>query len=193
MIVSRSAGMRRTFGQEFPAPVDRLALEVIAEAEIPQHLEERFVKRGAADIFDVAGADAFLAGGRPREARIAEAEEFALELIHPGGSEQHGRVVGHEHVARPANASLGFEEFEERFAEFVYFHLIVTCPRSVSSMTGPSRDATASANSWGVRTSFPATRSNELAAFESCVRGRRAFFDFDDDNAMRCGLAEARD
>ncbi len=33
--------------QELPGPVDRLALEVVAEAEVPQHLEERLVERGA--------------------------------------------------------------------------------------------------------------------------------------------------
>ena len=61
MIVSRSAGDLERPGQELPRPVDRLALEVIAEAEIPQHLEERLVERGLADVLDVAGAQAFLA------------------------------------------------------------------------------------------------------------------------------------
>ena len=69
MIVSRSAGILRTFVQELPGPVDRLALEVVAEAEVAQHLEERLVERGPADVLDVAGADALLAGRRPREAR----------------------------------------------------------------------------------------------------------------------------
>ena len=109
--------------QELPGPVDRLALEVVAEAEIPQHLEERLVERGPADVFDVAGAHALLAGGRARELGIAQPQELALELVHPGGREQHGRVVGHQHVARAADASLGCEEVEERFAEFVCFHV----------------------------------------------------------------------
>ena len=55
--------------EELPGPVDRLALEVVAEAEIAQHLEEGLVERRLADVLDVAGAEALLAGGRPREAR----------------------------------------------------------------------------------------------------------------------------
>src|SRR5262249_42418836 len=153
--ISRNA---QDLGQELPSPVDRFALEVISEAEVPQHLEEGFMKRGAADVFDIAGANALLAGGCPREIRVAQTEEFAFELVHPRGGEEYGRVIRHEHVARTADASLGFEEFEECFAEFVYFHLILTCPRSVSRVTGPSAPATASANSPGERTSFPAAR-----------------------------------
>ncbi len=41
--------------------------------------------------------------------------------------------------------------------KLVYFHLTVTCPRSVSRMTGPSLWATALANSRGVRTTSSPT------------------------------------
>ncbi len=122
MIVSRSAGILSTSGQELPGPVDRLALEVVAEAEIAQHLEERLVERRLADVLDVAGAHAFLAGRRALEAGIAQPHELALELVHAGGREEHRRVVGHEHVAGAADAALGDEEVEERFAKFVCFH-----------------------------------------------------------------------
>ena len=117
--------------QELPGPVDRLALEIVAEAEVPQHLEERLVERGLADVFDVAGAQAFLAGRGPLEVGIAQPHELFLELVHAGGREQHGRVVGHQHVAGPADAALGREEIEERFAKFVCFH--------DESMTGEAR------------------------------------------------------
>jgi len=44
--------------------VDRVALEIIAEREVPQHLEERVVPGGVADVFEVivlaAGAQAAL-------------------------------------------------------------------------------------------------------------------------------------
>ena len=47
--------------------LDRLFLEIVAEAEIPQHLEEGMVAGGVADIVQVvvlaAGADAFLRRG----------------------------------------------------------------------------------------------------------------------------------
>ena len=102
--------------------MDRLALEVVAEAEVPQHLEEGLVERRPADVLDVAGAQAFLAGRRPREAGIAQPHELPLELVHPGGREQHRRIVGHQDVAGAADAALGGEEVEERFAKFVCFH-----------------------------------------------------------------------
>ena len=122
MNVSRSRGDLQGAGQELPGPVDGLALEVVAEAEVAQHLEERHVARGLADVLDVAGADALLAGGGALEVGVAQAHELALELVHPGRREEHGRVVGHEHVARPADAALGGEEVEVRFAEFVGGH-----------------------------------------------------------------------
>ena len=115
-------GNLEDLAQELPGPVDRLALEVVAEAEVAQHLEERLVERGLADVLDVAGAQAFLAGGGAREARVAQAHELALELVHPGGREEHRRVVGHEDVAGTADASLGGEEIEVRFAKVVCGH-----------------------------------------------------------------------
>ena len=76
--------------------MDCLVLEVIAEAEISQHLEKRMVVGRAADVIDIARAEAFLAGRRPREIKLAAAEEMVLELIHSGGSEQHrGVPAGH--------------------------------------------------------------------------------------------------
>ena len=49
---------------EIPCVADRLALEVVAEAEVAEHLEERVVARGVADVLEVvvlaAGAHAAL-------------------------------------------------------------------------------------------------------------------------------------
>ena len=64
--------------------MDGLALEIIAEAEVAQHLEEGVVIGGAADVVDVAGPQAFLAGGGPGEFQLAAAEEVVLELVHAG-------------------------------------------------------------------------------------------------------------
>ncbi len=69
-------------GQKLPGPVDRFALEVVAEAEVAQHLEERVVIGRAADVVDVAGAQALLAGRGARELQLALAEEVVLELVH---------------------------------------------------------------------------------------------------------------
>jgi hypothetical protein len=54
-------------GQQLPGVLDRVALEVVAEAEIAQHLEEGVVARGVADVLEVvvlaAGAHAALHRG----------------------------------------------------------------------------------------------------------------------------------
>jgi len=108
---------------ELPRPKDRLAFEIVAEAEIAQHLEERVVVGRAAHVVDIAGPQALLAGRRPGELQLAAAEEMVLELVHPGGGEQHRRVpAGHEHVAGAADAALGLEEFQVLFAQLVAFH-----------------------------------------------------------------------
>ena len=110
-------------GQEFPGPVDRVALEIIAEAEIAQHLEKRVVIGRAADVVDIAGAEAFLAGRGPGELQLALAQEMVLELVHAGGREQHGGIPArHQHVAGPADAAFGLEEGQIFFADFVGFH-----------------------------------------------------------------------
>ena len=58
-------GRPHTSGQQFPRPGDGLGLEVVAEAPVAQHLEERVVVGVVADVFQVvvlaAGADALLA------------------------------------------------------------------------------------------------------------------------------------
>ena len=117
--------------QQLPRPVDRLALEVVAEAEVAQHLEERLVERRLAHILDVASADALLASRRAAEARVAQTHELALELVHPRRCEKHRRIIRHQHVARPANAALGGEKIEISFAKFVGRHSalsLVLCP-----------------------------------------------------------------
>src|SRR5579864_6389432 len=56
--------------QELPRVANRVALEVVAEAEIAEHLEERVVACGIADVLEIvvlaAGAHASLRGRRPR-------------------------------------------------------------------------------------------------------------------------------
>ena len=103
--------------------MDRLALEIVAEAEVAQHLEERVVVGRAAHVVDVAGPQALLAGGGPGELQLAAAQEVVLELVHAGGREEHrGVPAGDQHVAGPADTPLGLEEGQILFAEFVGFH-----------------------------------------------------------------------
>ncbi len=124
MIVSRSGSSLRIWVRNSQAQWIASRLEVVSEAEVAQHLEEGFMERRLADVVDIAGPQAFLAGGRAGEVRVAQAHELPLELIHPRRREQDGRVVGNEHVAWPANASLGSEEVEIGVAEFVCGHVV---------------------------------------------------------------------
>ena len=83
--------------QQFPGEGDRAFLEIVAEGEVPQHLEEGVVAGGVADIVEVvmlaAGAHAFLAGGGAGVRALVKTQEHILELVHPGVREQQGRVV----------------------------------------------------------------------------------------------------
>ena len=55
-------------GDQVPGEFDRERLEIVAEREIAEHLEEGVMARGIADVVEVvvlaAGAHAFLRGGR---------------------------------------------------------------------------------------------------------------------------------
>ena len=91
------------------ANCDRLALEVVAEGEVAEHLEEGVVARGVADVLEVvvlaARAHAALRAGRAHVGALLLAEEHVLELHHAGVGEQQRRIVaGHE---RELDATIG--------------------------------------------------------------------------------------
>src|SRR6185369_2047759 len=85
---------------ELPRELDRIALEVIAKREVPEHLEERAVPCRMTNLLEIvvfaAGAHAFLRGrsSTPALVRLFHAEEDFLELHHAGVREQQRRVVG---------------------------------------------------------------------------------------------------
>nr|GEU28048.1 hypothetical protein [Tanacetum cinerariifolium] len=87
-------------GQQFPRVLDRIALEIIAKAEVAQHFEEGVVAGRVADVFQVvvlaAGAHAALHGGRARVRARVEAKENVLELHHAAVGQQHGWVIARE-------------------------------------------------------------------------------------------------
>ena len=70
--------------QEFPCPRDCLVLEVIAEGEVAEHLEECAVARGVTDAVEVGGADALLTGGDAAARRDDLAGEELLHRRHAG-------------------------------------------------------------------------------------------------------------
>ena len=92
-------------GEQLPGVGDRLFLEVVAEGEVAEHLEEGVVAGRIADVVEVvvlaAGAYAFLAGGRADVVAMLDAGEDVLELDHAGVGEHQRRVVArHERRAR---------------------------------------------------------------------------------------------
>ncbi len=127
--------------------MDRFVLEVIAKGKVAEHLEERVVIGGHADVLDVARAEAHLASGGPREFELAHAQELCLELVHPRGGEQdRGIVARDEDVARFADASFGLKESQIAFAQLVGFHHLATVIRlwsARSRATSPSNLRTA--------------------------------------------------
>ena len=107
-------------GQELPGPVDGVPLEVVAEGEVAQHLKVGAVAGGVADVLDIAGADALLAGGHPVAGRLLLPGEPGLHGRHAAVDEQQGGVVlGDEGEAGQAQMPLCLKEFQEHLAQLV--------------------------------------------------------------------------
>ena len=116
------AAVRLRAGQQLPGVRDRLFLEVVAEREVAQHLEERAVPGGLADFLDVRGAHALLRGGGPPERRHLLAEEVRLERRHPGVDQEQGRVVGDQAGRRHHGVAVPLEEAEKPAGDLSRFH-----------------------------------------------------------------------
>jgi hypothetical protein len=73
--------------QQLPCVADRVALEVVPEAEVAEHLEERVMARGVADVLEVvvlaARAHAALRGDGADVGALVQPEEDVLELASP--------------------------------------------------------------------------------------------------------------
>ena len=111
-------------GDQLPGERDGALLEVVAEGEVAEHLEEGVVARGVADIVEVvvlaAGAHAFLRRGGAGVGALFQAGEDVLELHHAGIGEHQRRVVArHERRRRHDLVVVAGEEIEEAFADVV--------------------------------------------------------------------------
>ena len=106
-------------GDQGPGVIDRLFLEIVAEGEIAEHLEEGMMARGIADIVEIimlaAGADAFLARRRRGIAALLDPGEDILERHHPGIDEHQRRVIiGNERRRRHDLVTVAGEIVEKR-------------------------------------------------------------------------------
>ena len=112
------AGNPEILGQELPRPVDRLALEVVAEAPVAEHLEERVVAGRAADLLEVVvlagdAQDALVVDGALVRPRLGAGEDV-LELDHARVREEQRRVAGrHEAALRHDGVAALGEEVDE--------------------------------------------------------------------------------
>ena len=107
-------------GQEFPRPVDSLVLEVIAEGEVAQHLKIGAVAGSVADVLNIAGTDALLAGGDPVTGRLLLAGEVGLHGRHAGVDQQQRRIVLRDQgKAGQTQMVFGLKEVQEHFPQLV--------------------------------------------------------------------------
>ena len=120
-------------GEQLPRVGDRQVLEVVAETEVPEHLEEGHMTRRGSGHVDVDGAHARLHRRRPRRGRRSLGKEVRLELDHAGDREQHRRVVRHQARGREREMTTVDEELRERVAQLVRVHL---SPRSSLTLCG---------------------------------------------------------
>ena len=110
--------------QQLPGVGDGFALEVVAEAEIAEHLEEGVMAAGEADVFEIvmlsAGADAFLRGGSAGVVAALGTEEDILELVHAGVGEEQRWIIGRNERRGVHRAMhFGLEKAQKIFANLV--------------------------------------------------------------------------
>jgi hypothetical protein len=109
---------------QLPAEADRLLLEVIAEAEVAEHLEEGEVAGGLSDLVHVGGPKAALAGGEAGGGRLLLAEEVGLQRLHPRGGQKDGWVIrgGHQRCRRQPQVLPALEVGQERLPDLARLH-----------------------------------------------------------------------
>ena len=137
-------------GDELPGVVDRAVLEVVAEREVPEHLEHRRVARGQPDLVEIgvlaARAQHLLHGREARRRRLLLAGEVRLQRLHAGRDEERRRVLGRrdQRPGREAHVPALLEEGEEALAQLGRrLHGSSVRPpsaRSASSAPGPCRE-----------------------------------------------------
>ena len=107
-------------GEELPSPRNGLVLEVVAEGEVTQHLEEGAVTGCVTHALQVGGTDALLAGANAIAGRDLLAREELLHGSHTRVDEEQGRViVGNQGIGGESQVILGLKECEVFLAQIV--------------------------------------------------------------------------
>src|SRR5262249_54048765 len=132
-----------------PAQLDRVGLEVVAEREVAEHLEEGVMTLARPDVLEVVvlarDAEDLLSGGGALGGRSRRTGEEVLELHHPRvGEEQRGIRLRHQRRARVDAVAARREEIEKALADVATLHEVTREPWSVrrkAATTGPGRRA----------------------------------------------------
>src|SRR5688572_29050071 len=111
-------------GDQAPGEVDRALLEIVAEREVAEHLEEGVMACSIADVLQVvvlaAGAHAFLRGRGADVRPLLLAGEDVLELHHAGVGEHQRRVVArHQRAGGHDLVPFALEVVQEQASDVV--------------------------------------------------------------------------
>src|SRR5439155_14479724 len=112
-------------GRQLPRPADRILFEVVAEREVPEHLEKGLVPRRKPDVLDVVRTDRLLTAGCARELHRPLAAEIRLERHHPSDGEKKARILGDQRERRKDLVVPLSIELEERAADVVAPHAVI--------------------------------------------------------------------
>ena len=109
-------------GQQFPGPLQRFALEVVAKRPVAQHFKEGVVARGVAHVLQVVVLAARTQAGLHRHSAVVGAlvgsQEHVLELHHARiGEHQRGVVARHQRRRCHDGVALGGKEIQEGLAD----------------------------------------------------------------------------
>src|SRR5664279_2126046 len=126
--VEAEAAVVEALRRQVPGQPDSAVLEVVAEAEVAVHLEERAVPSGLAHLLDVRRADALLHAGRTRPRRGLLADEVGHELHHAGDDEEQVRVVEGQRQAGHDGVAARLEVAQEALAHLRGLHLSSLLP-----------------------------------------------------------------
>ena len=118
-------GNAQFFRDQFPGKWDRIGFEVIAKAEIAEHLEKRVMARRIAHIVQIivfaASTHAFLRGRGAGVVPMLQPGEQVFELHHARVCKhQRGVVAGHQRAAIDHGMALLFEIGQKRGSDVVY-------------------------------------------------------------------------
>ena len=126
-------GQAEILGDQGPSMLDGNVLEIVAEREVAQHLEEGVMAPVVTDIFQIvvlaAGAHDLLRRNGPLIGPLFRAREQVLELHHAGIGEQQGRIVArHERTRRHDLVVVAGEIVQKGLANIVCaWHVCFAC------------------------------------------------------------------